>query len=329
MSEAAPSTMRSMQISSLDGPAALEARSAAVPVPRDGEVFIRVRAAGVSFPEVLQTRGLYQLAPPLPYIPGSEVAGEVVSAPAGSGFAPGDRVVAFTVLGGFAEYAVAKADLTFPLPAELSFEQAAGFGLNYLTAYFALVERGAMRAGESVLVHGAAGGIGTAAIQVARAFGAGRIVAVVSTVEKGEVASAAGADVVVMADGFREALGADGRVDLVVDPVGGDRFTDSLRVLGPGGRLLVIGFTGGEIPSVKVNRLLLNNTSVVGVGWGADALAVPGAAARQWSALAPHIASRALSPVLGAVYGLADASRALLDLDERTATGKIVLRMPD
>ena len=329
MTEAVPSTMTSMQITSLEGPAALESRPVAVPVPRDGEVFIRVRAAGVSFPEVLQSRGLYQLAPPLPFIPGSEVAGEVVSAPAGSDFAPGDRVVAFTVLGGFAEYAVAKTDLTFPLPAELSFEQAAGFGLNYLTAYFALVERGAMRAGESVLVHGAGGGIGTAAIQVARAFGAGRIVAVVSTAEKGEVASAAGADVVVMADGFREALGADGRVDLVVDPVGGDRFTDSLRVLAPGGRLLVIGFTGGEIPSVKVNRLLLNNTSVVGVGWGAYTLAVPGAAARQWSALAPHIASRALSPVLGAVYGLADASRALLDLDERTATGKIVLRMPD
>jgi NADPH2:quinone reductase len=329
MSEAVPSTMTSMQITSLEGPAALEARPAAVPVPRDDEVLIRVRAAGVSFPEVLQSRGLYQLAPPLPFIPGSEVAGDVVSAPAGSGFAPGDRVVAFTVLGGFAEYAVAKTGLTFPLPAELSFEQAAGFGLNYLTAYFALVERGAMRAGESVLVHGAAGGIGTAAIQVARAFGAGRVVAVVSTAEKGEVASAAGADVVVMADGFREALGADGRVDLIVDPVGGDRFTDSLRALGPGGRLLVIGFTSGEIPSVKVNRLLLNNTSVVGVGWGAYTLAVPGAAARQWRALAPHIASRALSPVLGAVYGLADASRALLDLDERTATGKIVLRMPD
>ncbi|MBW4033761.1 MAG: NADPH:quinone oxidoreductase family protein [Acidobacteria bacterium] len=321
--------MTSMQITSLEGPAALESRQVAVPVPRDGEVFIRVRAAGVSFPEVLQSRGLYQLAPPLPFIPGSEVAGEVVSAPAGSDFAPGDRVVAFTVLGGFAEYAVAQTDLTFPLPGELSFEQAAGFGLNYLTAYFALVERGAMRAGESVLVHGAGGGIGTATIQVARAFGAGRIVAVVSTAEKGEVASAAGADVVVMADGFREALGEEGRVDLVVDPVGGDRFTDSLRVLAPGGRLLVIGFAGGEIPSVKVNRLLLNNTSVVGVGWGAYTLAVPGAAARQWSALAPHIASRALSPVLGAVYGLADASRALLDLDERTATGKIVLRMPD
>ena len=329
MSESGPSTMTSMQITSLEGPGALEAVQAPVPVPRDGEVLIRVRAAGVSFPELLQTRGLYQLAPPLPFIPGSEVAGEIVAAPDGSGFASGDRVAALTVLGGFAEYALAKADLTFPLPTGLSFEQAAGFGLNYLTAYFALVERGAMRPGESVLVHGAAGGVGTAAIQVARAFGAGRIVAVVSTPEKGEVATAAGADEILMADGFREALGAGGSVDLVVDPVGGDRFTDSLRVLGPGGRLLVIGFTAGEIPTVKVNRLLLNNTSVVGVGWGAYALAVPGAAAKQWSALAPHIESGALSPIVGGVYDLTDASRALLDLDGRTATGKLVLRMPD
>jgi NADPH2:quinone reductase len=203
MSESATSTMSSMQITSLEGPAALQAMEAPVPLARDGQVLIRVRAAGVSFPELLQTRGLYQMAPPLPFIPGSEVAGEVVTAPDDSSFAAGDRVAALTVLGGFAEYAVAKADLTFPLPNGLSFEQAAGFGLNYLTAYFALVERGGMRAGESVLVHGAAGGVGTAAIQVARALGAGRIVAVVSTADKGEVASAAGADEVVLADGFR------------------------------------------------------------------------------------------------------------------------------
>lgn len=317
-----------MQITSLDGPAALESVEQPAPVPGGGEVLIRVRAAGVSFPEVLQTRGRYQLAPPLPFTPGSEVAGEIVSAPDDSGFAPGDRVAAFSLLGGFAEQAVAKVGLTFRLPSALSFEQGAGFGLNYLTAYFALVERGGMRAGDSVLVHGAAGGVGTAAIQVARAFGAGRIVAVVSTAEKGEVATAAGAGEVVLADGFREAVGAGGPIDLVVDPVGGDRFTDSLRVLGPGGRLLVIGFTAGDIPSVKVNRLLLNNTSVVGVGWGGYALAVPGAAAAQWNALLPHIESGALSPLVGTVYDLGDASRALLDLDERKATGKIVLRMP-
>src|ERR1700712_4796398 len=150
--------MRSMQITSLEGPTAIEPTEQPVPVPKDGEILIRVRAAGVAFPELLQTRGLYQLAPPLPFTPGTEAAGEVVSAPAGSGFEPGDRVTAITLLGGFAEHAVAKTEFTFALPEKLSFEQGAGFGLNYLTAYFALVERGAMRAGESVLVHGAAGG---------------------------------------------------------------------------------------------------------------------------------------------------------------------------
>jgi NADPH2:quinone reductase len=319
--------MRSVQITSLDGPSAVQVVEVAEPVPRAGEVLIAVMAAGVSFPELLQTRGLYQLAPPLPFVPGAEVAGVVISAPEGSGFAPGDRVAALTVLGGFAEQAVARVDLTFPLLEALSFEQAASFGLNYLTAYFALIERGGMRPGESVLVHGASGGVGTAAIQVARAYGAGRIVGVVSTEEKGRVAMDAGADAVVMADGFRDALGSDGRVDLVVDPVGGDRFTDSLRALKTGGRLLVIGFAGGEIPTVKVNRLLLNNTSVVGVGWGADSIAVPGRAAAQWAAVLPHIESGALAPIVSATYELDEASDALLAIESRTATGKIVLRM--
>jgi len=317
--------MRAVHISSLDGPSAVDVVDVPQPEPRSDQVLIRVRAAGVSFPEVLQTRGLYQLKPPLPFVPGSEVAGEVVSAPAGSGLAPGDRVAAMVMLGGFAEYVATQADVVFPLPDALSFEQGAAMLLNYLTAHFALVARGQLAEGESVLVHGAAGGVGTASIQVAKAFGAGRVIAVTSTPEKGEVATAAGADKVVLADGFKDAVKEAGGVDIVVDPVGGDRFTDSLRCLKEDGRLLVIGFTAGEIPTVQVNRLLLNNVSVVGVGWGAYVLKRPGFVRTEWDALLPHVASGTISPPVGATFALDEAADALLTLDERRATGKVLL----
>ncbi|RYY44638.1 MAG: NADPH:quinone oxidoreductase family protein [Actinomycetales bacterium] len=317
--------MRAVQITTLDGPSAVEVTELPDPTAADGQVLVRVRAAGVSFPEVLQTRGLYQLKPELPFVPGSEVAGEVVTAPEGSGFSPGDRVAGFCMLGGFAEYAVTQADMTFHLPDAVSFEQGASVPLNYLTAYFALVERGRIAPGERVLVHGAAGGVGTASIQVAKAFGAGHVIAVTSTAEKGAVAIDAGADEFVLADGFLDAVKASGKVDLVVDPVGGDRFTDSLRSLREDGRLLVIGFTAGDIPEVKVNRLLLNNLSVVGVGWGAYALARPGHVAQEWAAIAPHLESGALTPPIGATFGLDEAAQALATIDERRATGKVLL----
>ena len=317
--------MRAVQIVSLDGPSAVEVVDVPQPEPGSDQVLIRVRAAGVSFPELLQTRGLYQLKPDLPFVPGSEVAGEVVSAPEGSGLAPGDRVAALVLLGGFAEHAVTQVDLVFPLPDALSFEQGAALPLNYLTAYFALVTRGRLAEGESVLVHGAAGGVGTASIQIAKAFGAGTVVAVTSTAEKGEVAKAAGADEVVLVDGFKDAVKEAGGVDVVVDPVGGDRFTDSLRCLKEEGRLLVIGFTAGEIPSVQVNRLLLNNVSVVGVGWGAYVLKRPGYVRQEWDAILPHLESGALDPPVGSSFALESASDALLMLDERRATGKVVL----
>lgn len=317
--------MRAVQITTLDGPSAVEVSELPDPTAGEGQVLVRVRAAGVSFPEVLQTRGLYQLKPELPFVPGSEVAGEVVTAPEGSGFSPGDRVAGFCMLGGFAEYAVTQPDMTFHLPDAVSFEQGASVPLNYLTAYFALVERGRIAPGERVLVHGAAGGVGTASIQVAKAFGAGHVIAVTSTAEKGAVAIDAGADEFVLADGFLDAVKASGKVDLVVDPVGGDRFTDSLRSLREDGRLLVIGFTAGDIPEVKVNRLLLNNLSVVGVGWGAYALARPGHIAQEWAAIAPHLESGALTPPIGATFGLDEAAQALATIDERRATGKVLL----
>jgi NADPH2:quinone reductase len=317
--------MKAIQITSLDGPEAIELRDVPDPVAGPGQVLVRVRAAGVAFPEVLQSRGLYQMKPDLPFTPGAEIAGEVVTAPEGSDLRPGDRVAALCLLGGFAELAVAPATETFRLPDAVSYEQGASVIFNYGTAYFALVERGHLQPGESVLVHGAAGGIGTAAIQVAKAFGAGRVVAVTSTAEKGAVALEAGADEFVLADGFKDAVVAGGKVDVVVDPVGGDRFTDSLRTLKDDGRVLVIGFTAGEIPTVKVNRLLLTNVSVVGVGWGAYVLPRPGHIATEWAAMEPHLASGALSPVVGPTFPLADASQALLALDERRATGKVLL----
>lgn len=321
--------MKAVQITTLDGPEALEIVDLPEPVAGDDQVLIRVRAAGVAFPEVLQSRGQYQIKPPLPFVPGAEVAGEVVTAPAGSGFAPGDRVTALPLLGGFAEYAVANTDLVFPIPDNISFEQGAALPFNYLTCHFGLLRRGHLAAGESVLVHGAAGGIGTSAIQIAKAFGAGSVIAVTSTDAKGEIAVAAGADEYVLADsdegGFKDAVKERGGVDLVVDPVGGDRFTDSLRSLKEHGRLLVIGFTGGEIPTVRVNRLLLNNISVVGVGWGAFAIGKPGYMREQWNEIAPHVASGALTPPLGRTFSFDQVSDALLELDERRATGKVLL----
>ena len=244
--------------------------------PGEG-VLVDVHVAGVSFPELLQSRGQYQMKPPLPYVPGSEVGGVVRSAPPGASVKAGDRVAAFCALGGFAETTVAPAFFTFALPPELDFAQGAALILNYHTAYFALVLRGRLKPGETVLVHGAAGGVGTASLQVAKGVGA-RTIAVVSSEEKAQVAEQAGADaVVLLGDGWKDEVieRSGGGVDVVLDPVGGDRFTDSLRSLREDGRLLVVGFTGGSIPEVKVNRLLLRNISVVGAGWGAYVMGKP------------------------------------------------------
>jgi NADPH:quinone reductase len=313
--------MRAIQIVELSGPASA-LRLADIPEPDGDGVLIDVRAAGVSFPEVLQTRGAYQIKPDLPFVPGSEVAGVVKRAAAG--FEVGDRVAAFPMLGGFAEIAVAPTQFTFKLSETLDFAQGAGLILNYHTAYFSLVTRGRLRAGETVLVHGAAGGVGTATLQVAKGLGA-RTIAVVSTDEKERVARAAGADEVVRADGFKDAVIALGGADLIVDPVGGDRFTDSLRSLNPDGRLVVVGFTGGSIPEVKVNRLLLNNIDVVGAGWGAYIGKRPQIIGEIAAKLDELIDGGHVQPVVGARLPLERAAEALQLIDGRGATGKVVL----
>ena len=232
--------------------------------------------------------------------------------------------------GAMAEVVTLPPERLFRLPDSVSFEAGAGVLFNDLTVHFALRTRGRLSNGDTVLVHGAAGGIGTSTLRLAPAFGAVRTIAVVSSEEKADVARAAGASDVVLADGFKDAVKelTDGRgVDIVVDPVGGDRFTDSLRSLSPGGRLLVVGFTGGDIPTVKVNRLLLNNVDVVGVGWGAWTMRHPGYLQQQWAELLPLLASGRVSAPEPVVFPLEDAAAAIASLEDRTARGKVVVSL--
>src|SRR6185312_11200864 len=305
--DAAP--VRAIQIKDLSGPeSALELVELAEPEashfmsPGSG-VLVDVHAAGVSFPEVLQTRGMYQVKPELPFVPGSEVGGVVRSASDGAGFEPGDRVAAFCMLGAFAEVAVSPPMLTFKLPESFDFEEGASYVLNYHTAYFSLKIRGRLAEGETVLVHGAAGGVGTASIQVAKGLGA-RTIAVVSSDEKAQVARDAGADEVVRADG---------------------PWKDEAKELSGGGVDVVLDLTCGSIPEVKVNRLLLNDLEVIGAGWGAYAMSKPNLHGEIDEALRPMIDAGVVRPLIGARFPLERAAEALKLIDERGATGKVVL----
>jgi NADPH:quinone reductase len=327
--------MRAVEIVELSGPdSAL--RVAELPDPEPSHmltpgagVVVDVRAAGVSFPEVLQTRGEYQVKPPLPFVPGSEVGGVVRSAPDGAAVRAGDRVAAFCMLGGFASVAVAPEYFCFPLAAEFDFAQGAALVLNYHTAWFALKLRGRLASGDWVLVHGAAGGVGTASLQVARGLGA-RTIGVVSSDEKERAARDAGAEFVVRSGGnwkdeAKEISG--GGVDIVLDPVGGDRFTDSIRSLREGGRVIVVGFTAGSIPEVRVNRLLLGNTEVIGAGWGAYVISKPEVTREIGAGVAGLIEQGFVRPVVGARFPLERAAEALKLIDERGAVGKVVLEL--
>jgi NADPH2:quinone reductase len=327
--------MRALQIAELDGPDAVKVVDAPEPeashfsTPGQG-VVIDVKAAAVSFPDVLQSRGLYQFKPDLPFVPGAEVAGVVVESSDAS-FEPGQRVAAMTLLGAMAERAAAPLAMTFALPDELDFAQGAALVLNYHTALFALKYRGRLAEGEWVLVHGAAGGVGTASLQVSRALGA-KTIAVVSSDEKERVAKEAGADHVVRSDAdwkdqAKELSG--GGVDVVLDPVGGDRFTDSLRSLREEGRAVVVGFTGGSIPEVKVNRLLLGNLDVVGAGWGAYVLSKPDFTARLAGELEGMIRSGHVRPIVGNRFPLEQAGEAMRLIEERGALGKVVLELAE
>src|SRR3954470_2673490 len=319
--------MRAAVITALSGPAAVEVQERPEPAPTAHQVLVDVEYAGVTFPDVLHTRGEYQRRPDVPFTPGWEVSG-VVRADA-AGHRAGDRVAAMPITGGLAETVAVDGHMVFPLPDGLPFEKSAALPLNYLTAHFALTRRAQLKKGETVLVHGAAGGVGTAACQLAAAYGA-RVIAVVSTPAKGDVARAAGAHDVVPVDGFRDEVRrlTDGRgVDVVVDPVGGDRFTDSLRSLAPEGRLLVLGFTGGEIPTVKVNRLLLSNTTVMGAASAEFWRTEPGYAGQQWRDLVPLMHSGAIDPPIGSVFSLDEAAAGIGEMDQRRAAGRVLLRV--
>ncbi|HEX5533095.1 MAG TPA: NADPH:quinone oxidoreductase family protein [Actinomycetales bacterium] len=319
--------MRAAVVAALTGPDSLVLREVPEPLPAPDQVLVDVEYAGVAFPDVLRTRGEYQLRPELPFSPGWEVSG-VVRAD-GGGFKAGDRVAAMPVVGGFAESVAVDARMVFPLPADVSFARGAALPLNYLTAHLALLRRGRLSRGETVLVQGAAGGLGSAVCSLADALGA-RVIAVVSTDEKAEIVRAAGAHHVVLAEGFKDRVrhltGGRG-VDMVVDPVGGARFPDSLRSLATEGRLLVLGFAGGEIPTVRTNRLLLTNTCVMGVASNELWTLEPDYPAEQWRDLIPRVESGAIDPLIGAEFPLSDAASAIRTLDERRAHGKILIRV--
>ncbi|HEX3310470.1 MAG TPA: NADPH:quinone oxidoreductase family protein, partial [Streptosporangiaceae bacterium] len=291
-----------------------------------GGVVVDVAAAGVSFADLLQTRGAYQMQVPLPYTPGMDAAGVVRSGPgAGAGFSPGQRVAVLVPHGCWQEVISVPPERVLPLPDGMSFEAAAAAPLNYLTGLFALVRRARALAGETLLVHGAAGGVGTAAVQLGKALGL-RTIAVAGDEAKREFALRCGADHAVLGDGWLAAvrdLVGERAVDIVVDPVGSDRMTDGLRSLAPEGRLLVLGFAGGEIPVVKVNRLLLGNTGVLGVASREFFEQRPTLVAELWEQLIELWRTRMLADPPVEAYPFADARGALRAIAERRALGKV------
>jgi len=297
-----------------------------VPTPREGEALVKVIAASVNFPDLLMCQGKYQLKPPLPFVPGMEMAGEVV-ATRGAGFSIGDRVVGGTRIGSFAEYvAVPIAGLRHK-PLALDMAQAAGYGAAYLTAYVALVRRGALQHGETLLVHGAAGGVGLAAVDMGLSLGA-TVIATASSEEKRAFLKRYGAHHVLESSGFREAVkdltGGRG-ADVIYDPVGGDVFDQSVRCIAFDGRLLVIGFTSGRIPDVSVNMPLIKGFSVVGVRAGEYGRQFPQRGIENAEAIWKMADAGDLRPHVYAKLPLDKVHEAFALLDSRKVTGKVVI----
>lgn len=305
---------------------------AEVEAPPLGEGFVQVdvKAAGVNFPDILLVEGKYQAQPPFPFIPGTECAGIVSELGKNtSGFKPGDRVIVATMLGGFAEQAVAPAAQVIPIPDAMSFEHAAAFTTIYGTSYHALKQRAKLQPGESVLVLGAAGGVGLATVQLAKAMGA-KVIAAASSAEKLEIAREGGADELInyttedMKARVREITGGKG-VDVVYDPVGGDYSEAALRATGWGGRYLVIGFAAGPIPKVPLNLALLNSRDILGVFWGAWAGRFPRENAQNMKELFDLYEAGKISPHISASYPLNDFAKAFADIMERRVKGKVIL----
>jgi len=323
--------MKAIQCVQWGPPDQLRLVELADPQPKAGEVRVRIGAAGVNFPDALIVQKKYQVQPPLPFIPGAEVAGQIDAVGAGVDERKvGQRVVAFVGLGGFAEKVCVDARQTVPLPSAVSDEVAAGFTLTYATSQHALVDRAQLKAGETLLVLGAAGGVGLAAVELGKLAGA-RVLAAASTDEKLAACHAAGADALINYSSVevRDAVRTltDGRgADVVYDPVGGAYTETALRSLAWRGRLLVIGFANGEIPKIAANLLLLKELSAVGVFWGEFARRDPTGNAKMIGDLMTWLAQGRLRPTVSKVYPLADAARALEDLLARRAIGKLVVR---
>jgi NADPH2:quinone reductase len=323
--------MRALMLRETTGPSGLHLEDVPVPEAGDGMVLIDVNTAGVGFVDMLITKGEYQVKLPLPFIPGSEVAGTVRSAPPGSALQVGQRVAAMTLSGGYGEVVATPEFLTFPLPDAVDDVTAAGAVINAGTAHLGLKRRGRLAAGETVLVHGAAGGTGIAAIGIAKALDAGRVIAAASTEEKRAAALAAGADDAVDSSGdwiaaVKELTGGRG-ADVVWDPVGGDVFAGSLRCMAPEGRILVVGFAGGSIPEVKVNRLLLRSHDVVGVNYGGFIPIDPGFPARTAAETFGWMAEGRLRMDAGPAVPLEDGPAVLQAFADRTVVGKPVLQV--
>ena len=322
--------MKAVQCVEWGPPEKLVVADIAVPEPKPGEVRVRVAAAGVNFPDALIVQKKYQVQPPLPFTPGTEVAGTVDQVGEGVRHVKaGDRVIAFVGIGGFAEFACAPAALVAPIPPGVSDEVAAAFTLTYATSHHALFDRGALKSGETLLVLGAGGGVGLAAVELGKVAGA-RVIAAASSAEKLEAARAHGADVLIdySKQDLREAVKAatDGKgADVVYDPVGGPLTEAALRSLAWRGRLLVIGFAQGEIPQIPANLLLIKGASAVGVFWGDFAKREPKANAAMLAELFGWLAAGKLRPHVSKTFALHDVPAALRSLLDRAAIGKLVV----
>lgn len=322
--------MRALTCTAFDEPETLTVTEQPTPTPGPGEVLIRVQAASVNYPDALMVQGKYQVRPPLPFTPGAEAAGTVEAVGEGvTHLTVGQRVAAFTGTGAFATHLIAPAAATLPLPDDLDLNVAATLPLAYGTAMHALIDRGQLKAGETLLVLGAAGGVGLAAVMIGKALGA-RVIAAASTPGKLELARAHGADEVInytdtdLKAAVAELTGKKG-VDVILDPVG-DRWAESaFRAVAWGGRYLVIGFAGGEIPRLPLNLPLLKGASIVGVFWGEYARRDPRGNARHLTQLAEWVRSGTLKPEISRAYTLQEAPQAMRDLLERRVTGKVIV----
>jgi NADPH2:quinone reductase len=319
--------MRAILCEELGGPEKLVLRELPDPEPRRGEVLIDVEACGVNFPDLLILQGLYQIRPPLPFSPGGEVAGTIAKVGEGvSGVSVGDRVLALTFYGGFVSPMVVPAPQVTKLPSSMDTRVAGGFGFTYATSLHALKHRAQLREGETLLVLGAAGGVGLAAVEIGAAMGA-RVIAAASTREKLELCRAHGASegILYTEEDLKERIKQLGGADVVYDPVGGPYSEPALRGLKLFGRHLVIGFAAGEIPAIRLNLALLKQCSIVGVAWGAWAMQHRDEQAALLRELFAMFERGALRPHVHEVYPLEDAPRALADLAARRVRGKAIL----